>query len=296
MKNAVIIWLKEIRANFLILAVLLVMIGGAAAWRDGSFNFVYFIVTVIGIVLAHISVNLFNEYSDWKTGIDSHTDRTPFSGGSGNLQQGLLKPSQVRLASWLTLLTAFLIGLWLASVSGPAVIVLMVVGGLTTVIYTDFLVKWMIGEIASGITLGSFVVIGAYYVQTGEINAGIVWASISPGILTTLLLLLNEFPDAEADRAGGRRHLVIVFGKRVAGAIYSVLLLTVYGVIVLGVIWRAMPATVLIGLLTSPLALATSVKVMRYRSDMPKLFPAFGMNVIIVLTTDFLLTLGYLIG
>jgi 1,4-dihydroxy-2-naphthoate polyprenyltransferase len=291
-----IIWLKEIRANFLVLAVVLVMIGGAAAWRDGSFNTLYFVATVIGIVFAHISVNLFNEYSDWKTGIDAKTERTPFSGGSGNLQQDLLRPTQVRLASWLTLSVSFCIGLWLASVSGWQVLVLMGIGGITTVFYTDYMAKWMIGEVASGITLGSFVVIGAYFVQTGEINSGIIWASLSPGILTMLLLLLNEFPDVEADRAGGRKHLVIVFGKRISGIIYSILLLSVYLIFVVGVIKSEMPATILIGLFTLPMAVVTIVKVIRYGNEMPKLLPALGMNVVIVLATDFLLTIGYLIG
>ncbi|MFC1542234.1 prenyltransferase, partial [Candidatus Latescibacterota bacterium] len=265
-------------------------------WRDGSFNFVYFMATLIGIVFAHISVNLFNEYSDWKTGIDANTERTPFSGGSGNLQQGLLKPSQVRMASWITLAVSFVIGLWLATVSGWPVLVLMGIGGLTTIFYTDYLTKWMIGEIASGVTLGSFVVIGAYFVQTGEINSGIIWASVSPGILTMLLLLLNEFPDAEADRAGGRKHLVIVFGKRVSGIIYSILLVCVYFVFIMGVIQSTMPITVLIGLITFPLAALTIYKVLKYGNEIQKLIPALGMNVIIVLATDFLLTVGYLIG
>ncbi|MFC1552966.1 prenyltransferase, partial [Candidatus Latescibacterota bacterium] len=210
--------------------------------------------------------------------------------------QDLLRPSQVRLASWLSLSVSFFIGLWLASVSGWPVLVLMGIGGITTVFYTDYLTKWMIGEIASGVTLGSFVVIGAYFVQTGEINSGIIWASVSPGILTMLLLLLNEFPDVEADRAGGRKHLVIVFGKRISGIIYSILLLSVYLVFILGVVKSAMPATILIGLLTLPIAVVTIVKVIRYGNEMPKLVPALGMNVIIVLATDFLLTVGYLIG
>ena len=211
MKNSIIIWLKEIRANFLVLAVVLVMIGVAAAWHDGSFNSGIFIITLIGVVTVHISVNLFNEYSDWKTGIDENTERTPFSGGSGNLQKGLLKPFQVRLAAWITLTVAFFIGLGLAWISGWPVLILMGVGGIATVFYTDYLAKLIIGELAAGITLGSFVVIGTYFVQTGEITSGIIWASVSPGILTMLLLLLNEFPDIEADRAGGFRYYLFNF-------------------------------------------------------------------------------------
>ncbi len=162
-KNLLKLWLGEIRANFLVLAVVLVMIGGAAAFHDGCFNTGIFVVTVIGAVCAHMSVNLFNEYSDWKTGIDDKTVRTPFSGGSGNLQKGLIKPSQVRSAAWIALACAFLIGLWLVSISGWQVLLLMAAGGIAAVFYTDYLTKWVIGELACGITLGSFVVIGAYF-------------------------------------------------------------------------------------------------------------------------------------
>ncbi len=295
-KNMIKIWLKEIRANFLILSVVLVMIGGAAAFHDGSFNIGIFIVTVIGVVCAHISVDLFNEYSDWKTGIDDKTERTPFSGGSGNLQEGLLKPSQVRMASWITLACSFLIGLWLASISGWQVLVLMAAGGISMVFYTDYFAKLLIGELIAGITLGSFVVIGSYFVQTGEISTGILLASISPGILTSLLLLLNEFPDAEADLAGGRRHIVIVAGKRVSGFIYTFMLLIVFLVISFGIVLGSLPVTMFISFLTFPLAVIAAYRVLKYGSNTPKLIPALGMNIIIVLATDFLMAVGYLIS
>ncbi|MFC1561103.1 1,4-dihydroxy-2-naphthoate octaprenyltransferase [Candidatus Latescibacterota bacterium] len=295
MINPIKIWLKEIRANFLVLAVALVMIGGAAAWHYSNFNPGIFIITLIGVVSAHISVNLFNEYSDWKTGIDENTERTPFSGGSGNLQKGLLKPFQVRLAAWITLTVAFFIGLGLACVSGWQVLIFMGIGGITIVFYTEYLTKWMIGEFASGLTLGSFVVIGTYFVQTSEITSNIIWASVSPGILTMLLLLLNEFPDIEADRTGGRRHLVIVLGERISGVIYSILLMCVYLVFILGAVKGTMPVTVLLCFITFPLAAHTVYRVLRYGSEKQGMNPALGMNVIVVLTTDFLLAVSYLI-
>lgn len=290
------LWLREIRADFLVLSVVLVMIGGAAAWRDGAFYPVVFIATLVGVVLAHISVNLFNEYSDWKTGIDARTTRTPFSGGSGNLPAGLVSPAMVKRAAWLSLLAAGTIGLWLAWRAGWPVLVLMGVGGLVTVCYSDVLVKWMFGELASGITLGSFVVAGSYFVQTGAFTTGIMWASIPPGLLTLLLLFLNEFPDAEADRFGGRRHLVIVLGKRRAGIAYAVVLVAVFLVILLGVALGGLPATLLVSFLTFPLAIYTAVRVVSSGGEIQKLLPALGMNVVIVLATDFLMAVGFLIG
>ncbi|HDY87308.1 MAG TPA: prenyltransferase [bacterium] len=294
--NSIKIWLSEIRANFLVLAVVLVMIGGAGAFHDGSFNPVIFVVTVIGVVFAHISVDLFNEYSDWKTGIDERTERTPFSGGSGNLQKGLLQPSQVHTAAWITLIVAFIIGLGLAWVSGWQVLILMAAGGIAIIFYTDYFAKWIIGELISGITLGSFVVLGSYFVQTGEISHSIIWASIPPGILTSLLLLLNEFPDVDADRAGGRRHIIILLGRRAAAVIYSVMLMLVFLFPVLGIIIDDMPYGVLISFLTFPLAVYIIYRVFRYGTEIPMIIPALGMNVIVVLATDFLMAVGYLIG
>lgn len=289
-------WLKEIRANFLILAVVLVMIGGAASWHDGRFNIFLFVLTVLGVVTAHISVNLFNEYSDWKTGIDDNTVRTPFSGGSGNLQKGLLEPGHVNYAAWITLSIAFFIGLYLAWVSGWPVLVLMAAGGGTIVFYTDYLTRWSFGEVASGVTLGSFVVIGAYYVQTMSINSAIVWASIPPGILTMLLLFLNEFPDTEADRAGGRRHLVIILGKTYASILYAALLVTVYAVLAAGVLREALPGAVILGLLTFPVALGAGYRAIRYANNSSLIVSALGLNVVVVLVTDFLIALGFVIG
>ena len=296
MKNSMVIWLKEIRANFLVLAVVLVMIGGAAAWRDGSFNTVYFIATVIGIVFAHISVNLFNEYSDWRTGIDEKTVRTPFSGGSGNLQNGFLKPVQVYRAAWITLAIAFLTGLGLAWVSGWQILLLMALGGAVIVFYTDYLTRWMLGELASGLTLGSFVVIGAYFVQTGSITSGIIWISIPPGLLTTILLLLNEFPDVEADRLGGRKHLVIILGKKSAALLYAALLMVVYSVLIFCTVVGETPKAILLSFLAIPFAVIAAYRVICYPNDPEIMISALGMNVIVVLATDFLIALGFMIG
>lgn len=296
MNRHVHLWLKEIRANFLVLPVVLVAIGGAAAKHADTFRPILLAFTLIGVVTAHISVNLFNEYSDWKTGIDAHTDRTPFSGGSGNLPDGFLDPRQVFAAAWGTLATAFVCGVWLALEAGWLVFVFMGIGGVVIVLYTDVLTKGMVGELFSGLALGSLVVIGTYFVQAGNISRSIVWASVPPGILTTLLLLLNEFPDAEADRTGGRKHMVIVLGKRISAIVYAVLMVCVYGILGLGVMCGVLPPTVLIGLLTLPVGLFIAYRVVRFYNRQDKLMPALGLNVAVVLGTDFMIAAGFLLA
>jgi 1,4-dihydroxy-2-naphthoate polyprenyltransferase len=290
------VWLREMRANFLVLSVALVSIGGAAAAHAGTFNWGLFLLTVLGVVLAHASVNLFNEYSDWRTGIDDHTMKTPFSGGSGTLQAGLLKPGTVRAATWIALTAAGLIGFLLAMKSGWEVIPLMILGALTAITYSDHLARWGIGEVASGLTLGSFVVMGAYFVQTGAFDSPIIWACVPPGILTALLLFLNEFPDADADREGGRRHLVILLGRGNAAILYSFAVVCVYTMIVLGATVGGLPKGTLLGLASFPSA-ATAVRLaFRHAYDPHGIVPALGWNVAMVLGTDFLLAAGFLIG
>ncbi len=141
------IWLAQIRANFLLLPVLLVSLGGAMAFKHGSFSWITFYLTMIGIISAHISVNLFNEYSDYRTGIDLYTEKTPFSGGSGMLQAGLTDPQTVKFFAWLSLFSALLIGLYLTVKTGPVLLLIIALGAFATVCYTDYLARWIMGKL-----------------------------------------------------------------------------------------------------------------------------------------------------
>lgn len=293
--NIIKIWLKQTRANFLVLPVMLVAIGCAAAHAHGKFDWGLSALLLIGSVLSHVSVNLFNEYSDYKTGIDFKTERTPFSGGSGNLQQNLTKPWQVFFAASLSLLIAFLIGIYLMMHSGWIIVIFMMLGGIACVFYTSHLSHVLLGELFAGMCLGSFVVLGSYYVLAKSLPFGIIMISIPPGILTALLLFLNEFPDAEADKSGGRRHLVIVLGKKKASALYVIGLAATYFFIIISVVFKLAPATILISLLTIPFAVKAALIALKHATNTKALIPALGFNVIVVLLTDLLLAVGFVI-
>ena len=288
------VWLRQIRASFLMLAVVLVLIGWAAAWRAGFWNWPQALLILVGIVLAHISVNLFNELSDYRSRIDEHTVPTPFSGGSGMLQAGETSPRAVTVAAYLSMAAAGLIGVYFFWRRGWLVLLLMMGGGIAIRFYTSHLSRWLIGELAAGITLGSFVVLGTYLVLRGELNCGIILVSIPPGILTSLLLLLNEFPDLEADRGGGRRHLLIWLGRRKCAWLYVAGLGLVYLGILSALFWGGAPPSLLMALLTMPLAAVVGQKVLRFYDNRQQLVPAQGLNVALVLLTDFLLATGFL--
>lgn len=301
-------WMAQIRANFLVLAVFLVGIGLAITWKflpsvDGSFNFFHASLILVGVVLTHISVNLFNEYSDFKTRIDFNTVRSPFSGGSGMLVTGRTRPKPVLIAAITTLLISFGIGLYFAVVSHWSILVITIFGGLTIILYTPVLARFMLGEFFSGLMLGTFVVIGTYIAMTATpgmslkeiISSELILISIPPGILTSLLLLINEFPDVEADRVGGRKHLVIRYGLQKASYIYAFGVFIAFGIIIALPLLGMASTWIYLALLPLPLALNASFIAIRHNQDRTKIVTAMGNNVMTVLGTDLLIAIAILI-
>jgi 1,4-dihydroxy-2-naphthoate octaprenyltransferase len=120
-------------------------------------------------------------------------------------------------------------------------------------------------------------------------------AAVPSGILVHNLLLLNEFPDVEADRKGGRKTLPITMGKAKAGIVYSVLTIVVYLWIIGGVLAGQMPVFSLIALLTLPIAVK-AIRGALKPQGMDRLMPAMVNNVLVVLLTQLLLGIGYILA
>jgi len=289
------VWFQQIRGPFLVLAMVLVMIGAAVARRDGFWDWVSFWLLMAGVTAAHAAVNLFNELSDYRTGIDSRTRRTPFSGGSGMMQAGATSPRSVRAVAYVLLLASALIGLTFCFRSGWPVLFFMISGGIAVRYYTSHLSKLLLGEMISGITLGTFVVLGVFYSLTRHFTWEAVFISIPPGILTSLLLFLNEFPDAEADRSGGRHHLVIHLGKRKSAFLYSAALVPVYVFLFISPWVVRAPATVRLSLSTLPFAVGAATIVLKHFNRFEKMVAAQALNTAVVILTDLLIAVGYVL-
>jgi 1,4-dihydroxy-2-naphthoate octaprenyltransferase len=120
-------------------------------------------------------------------------------------------------------------------------------------------------------------------------------ASLVPFFLVSDLLLLNQFPDAEADRSVGRRHIPILLGRRSASVVYNLFLLAAYLTIIAGVVFGLLPAISLLGLLTAVIAVPAGVRAFRHADDIPGLVPAMGLNVLVNLLTPVLVGIGLLI-
>jgi 1,4-dihydroxy-2-naphthoate octaprenyltransferase len=290
------VWLLETRPQFLLLSVFLVLLGTAIAWHEGCFDPLKFVLTLIGLVLAHASVNVLNDYFDYKSGIDLETTRTPFSGGSGVLPSGLLKPKGVYMYGVGCLMVALIIGIYLTFISGWQLLPLILLGGPVIYFYTSHLTKWLVGELWAGLGLGTLPVLGTYFVQTGSYSAEAVIASLAPGFLTANLLFLNEFPDIEADKKGGRYNLVIALGLKNASRLYVGFIVLTYLSIISGVVFKLMPPLTLIGFLSIFFAFKGAKVTLKHYDNAQELLPALKANVLTVLVTDAFVALGYLLS
>jgi 1,4-dihydroxy-2-naphthoate octaprenyltransferase len=243
-----------------------------------------------------MTVNVINDYYDYVDGIDFNTQRTPFSGGSGVLPLNLLKPKQAFWFATICLLIAMGIGFYFVMVKGWLLFPLLLVAGFSAYFYNVYLAKCLVGELFAGLNFGPLLVLGSYYVQAGRYSWETLFASLAPGILTANLLFLNEFPDREADQKGGRRHLVISLGKKDASYLFVSLLTASYLCILIGVLTKVMPAVTLIGLGTIVFGWKAAKGALKYYDNTEKLVPILGANVITILGTQTLLTIGYLIA
>ncbi len=287
----------ETRPQFLVLAVVLVLHGTALAAWQGSTDWWLAALAAIGLVLLQASVNVLNDWHDWsKTGIDKHTPRTPFSGGSGLLPAGAITVKSTLMLGIGTLLAGSAIGVYLASVAGWELLAIGIIGAVSIVAYTPVFNRIGIGEFMAGFALGTLPVAGTYFLLTGSMDA-VAWISgIPAGLLTYNLLLLNEFPDAEADAAGGRKHMVILLGKPKAARLYTAVEIAAYVSIVAGVASGILTPWALLGLLSAIFGAKAIAGALADHSDTAKLIPSLGANIVAVLSTNVLLAIGYTIA
>jgi len=283
----------ETRPHFLLLSVVLSCVGTTMAWYDGHFNILLFILAMLGLLLIHTSCNVLNDYFDYMSGIDRETVRTPFSGGSGFLATGALAPKGVYILGVACFGIAAGIGLFFLVIRGWALLPILMVGGASTYFYSTHVA----GEFSAGLNLGVLPVLGTYFIQSGSYSWEALIGSLPSGILTYNLLLINEYPDVEPDKRAGRKNLLIVLGKKRASILYLVTSALVYLCIILGVVFTVLPLGTLLGLLTMPIALkAVRGALSKYDAKGEDFLPVMGLNVMVVLVTQALLALGYLLS
>lgn len=287
-----------VRAPFLVLAPVCATVGVATAWHQtGEWRTFPFLLVVLGATAAHACVNVFNEYFDFHSGLDARTRRTPFSGGSGTLQADPEKAGAALAIGILCFLITAAVGIFFVLTRGWLLLPIGLFGLFIAVTYTVWWVKHPVLCLAApGLGFGVLMVTGSHYALTGTVTAASLAASLVPTFLVSNLLLLNQFPDVEADRTVGRRHFPVLIGRKKSAVIYGVFLLLPVLIVPAAVVLGVLPLSSLLILLTVPLS-AKAFRLARRNAERPEaLIPALGLNVVIILLTPALLALGLFIA
>lgn len=282
------------RPNFLVLAPLCVGLGVAVAWQQGEPPALLDTLLVfMGAVLAHAAVNLFNEYEDFVSGLDLITERTPFSGGSGALPQAPGAARRVLAAALGTLTLVVLIGLYFLWQRGIPMLLPGVAGVALVLTYTRWITRSpLLCLFAPGIGFGPVMILGTLVALGARLDATAITVSLVSLLLVSELLLINQIPDAEADRKTGRRHLVITLGAQAAARLVSALFVMSYVLLVTGIVTGWLPWLSILSLATAPFALWLARNLPGAIDQPDMLNPLLGANVAILLATLALMIVG----
>jgi len=246
------VWLRAIRIKFLLASVIAVSLGLSLAWYAGSsIDVFHALLTFAGVISLHASVDLLNDYWDFKRGIDTKTKRTKMSGGTGVLPEGLLKPKSVYLAGIGFLILGSIIGIYFVIIFGITIGVILGFAILSVYFYSTKIVNWGLAEVFVTIK-GTLIVIGTFFIQSQGIDDFTIFAGIVVGLLSSLVLFVTSIPDHDIDKEKGRRTLIIIFGKSNAVKTFLIFPILTYGVIIFGVITGLFPVYSLIVLLAKP--------------------------------------------
>jgi len=289
------VWLRVIRVRFLLASVIAVLVGLALNWsQNGSIEFFDAFLTFAGVMALHASVDLLNDYWDFKRGIDTKTTRTKMSGGTGVLPEGLLKPSSVYRAGVFFLVLGALIGSYFVITYGILIAIILGFAILSIYFYSTKIVDSGLGEFFVAVK-GSMIVIGTFYIQSGEVNIESILAGIVIGTLSSLVLFIASFPDHDADKSKGRKTLVITVGKEKARKLFWIFPLFAYGVIVIGVVLNYLPVFTLISLMSFPLIIKSGIGLQKNYDSVENLVPYMSSTLKFSRLTGILFVISFLI-
>ena len=179
---------------------------------ESKFSILKFILFLLACLLIQAATNLFNEYYDYKHGLD----KVDSEGISGSIVKGNLSPKEVMVGALVLYALAFGLGLILTFMTSVYVLLVGLVcmlagyfytGGKYPIAYSPF------GEVVSGFFMGTIIISLSFYFQTGYVNADIIVVSLPLFIMIGAILLANNIRDLDNDKESGRRTYAILVGR-----------------------------------------------------------------------------------
>jgi 1,4-dihydroxy-2-naphthoate octaprenyltransferase len=288
------IWLMAARVRTLPAAIAPVLVGTALAGYTGVFHPLRFIAALVGAIFIQVGTNLSNDYSDARRGADTEDRLGPVRVTAG----GLVPPSRVLVATYVSFGVAVLAGVYLVAVAGWQ---LLVVGGasiLAGVLYTGGPRPYGyegLGEAFVFLFFGIVAVAGSFFVQVKHLEWEAFALAVPVGLLAAGILVVNNVRDVDTDRRAGKRTLAVRLGRERTRQLFAAIVYLAY--LLTPVTWLFGPLTawLLLPWLTLPLAAAV-VRTVRNHSDGPSLNEALARTGMLQLAFCMLLAAGLLLS
>lgn len=208
-------WLISTRAAVLVMTFISAALAGLFALREHHFNFLSWIALVFGLVFAHATNNLFNDYTDFVRGVDKDNYfRTMY--GPQPVANGLITVKQLLTYTAITGLIAAAFGLYLIAVNSgdPVVWILLGLGAFFVLFYTWPLKYIAMGEIAVLLVWGPLMIGGGYYVLAKSWDWNVVWASIPYVLGVTTVIFGKHIDKIKVDTEKNIHTLPVVLGEK----------------------------------------------------------------------------------
>jgi len=243
-KTSTLVWWKLLRPFTLTASVIPVLIGSGLAFSKGFFHPLLFWGFLIASMLIQSATNMFNEYFDYKRGLDTKE----MVGIAGTIVRDGVRPRTVLTLAWLFMVIAIGLGVYICAITSWWIALVGTIclcisylysGGPKPLAYTPF------GELTASIAMGPVIVLLSFYIQAHEVTAQATAISVPIGLLIGAILLGNNIRDMDLDRIGGRRTIAILLGRKNGCKLFASVFIAAY------VILLALIAT---GLIT-PLAI-----------------------------------------
>jgi 1,4-dihydroxy-2-naphthoate octaprenyltransferase len=263
-------------------------------WKYHTIDPIYAMLTYVGVIFLHASVDLLNDYWDYKRGIDIATKRTKFSGGTGVLPENLLAPRTVYIAGLVFLILGASIGAYFIVVRGVTIAIILGFAVIAIYFYSTRIVNAGLGELFVAIK-GAMIVLGSLYVQNAVLEPAAIYCGAIVGILSATVLFINSFPDYEADKSKGRRTLVIILGRKTASTIFPIFIIAAYALIAGGIFFGLTKVYSLISFVSMPFAIKSAFWLRKDPQGIDNIVTAMASTVTYSRITGFLLALGYIL-
>ena len=290
------VWWHLTRPHTLTASFVPVLLGTSMALsiNHETIHFGLFFAMLIASMLIQAATNMFNEYYDYKLGLDNENS----VGIGGTIVRHGVAPKTIMAIALSFYGIAMLLGVYICAMTSwwlvAVGLVCMLIGYLYTggpypIAYSPF------GELVSGAVMGMGIVLIAFFIQTGDVTADAVIISVPSMILVGAIMLSNNIRDIVGDTEGGRKTMAILVGRHNAVTVLAGFFIVSYiWIIILVVIGHLTPWALLV--LLSAKKPIEAIKLFRAKEKPLEVMPAMKYTAQTNTVFGFLLAVGLLIS